>query len=204
MNLPLILGVTVFSVVAGALVSIVGYFNPFMFLATICMSVGAGMLANLKPDTGTDKWVGYQLLYGIGLGFGFQQALTAVQACLPSKDIPVATALVVFAQNFGGAVFLIVGQSVFKNCLTKNLTSMVPHLKPEAVINIGVTNLRTQLAPEDLEPVLGAYNKAITLVFYVCVGTAAASLIGALVVEWKSVRAQKGTDTEDSGKSGGA
>lgn len=28
------------------------------------MSVGAGLLTTLQLDTGTGKWIGYQILYG--------------------------------------------------------------------------------------------------------------------------------------------
>lgn len=191
MNLPMILSVTVFSVVTGGLVSVLGYYGPFMILSTVCMSVGAGLMANFETSTGSAKWIGYQILYGVGLGFGFQQALTAVQTCSAPADVPIATALVTFAQNFGGALFLIVAQSVFKSSLKKKLQSMVPHLDPDTVVNIGVTNLRKELSSRDLLPVLGAYNDAVTLAFYVSAATSAATIFGAIAVRWKSVRTQK-------------
>lgn len=35
------------------------------------MSTGAGLLANVQLDTSAGKWIGYQLVYGLGLGWCF-------------------------------------------------------------------------------------------------------------------------------------
>ena len=40
------------------------------------------------------KWIGYQLLFGAGVGFGMQQSIIAVQAVLELKDVATGTAVV--------------------------------------------------------------------------------------------------------------
>jgi hypothetical protein len=53
----------------------------------LIMSIGAGLLTTLKVDTDHQIYIGYQVLYGFGLGFGMQQAGMAAQTCLDKKGV---------------------------------------------------------------------------------------------------------------------
>jgi len=75
MSLPLILGVVICSVVAGGLVTVFGYYAPFMIASSVLMAIGAGLLTTFKVNTGHAEWIGYQALFGIGVGLGMQQIL---------------------------------------------------------------------------------------------------------------------------------
>ena len=70
MSLPLILGLVIISLVGGALITIFGYYTPFIIASSILMCIGSGMLTTLETDTGHAKWIGYQALFGFGVGFG--------------------------------------------------------------------------------------------------------------------------------------
>ena len=113
-NLPMIIGMIVSSILAGAAVASVGYYVPFMLACSVVMSIGAGLLSTLQADSGHAKWIGYQALYGIGVGLGMQQIMMAVQVVLRLEDVPTGTAIVIFTQNIGGSVFLAAGQNVFQ------------------------------------------------------------------------------------------
>src|SRR3981081_3402891 len=91
MNLPMILGLVFVSVLSGGLVTVLGYYTPFMLLASVFMSIGAGLLATFKVDTGHPMWIGYQVIFGVGVGCGMQQTLIAVQTALPLADVPIGT-----------------------------------------------------------------------------------------------------------------
>lgn len=188
MNLPAIVGLSLFSIVSGGLVSVVGYYTPFMLAATTLATVGIGLLTTLEPDSGPGKWIGYQAMFGIGAGLGFQQALTTVQASLPAVDVPHATAIITFAQSLGGAIFISVGENVFSNQLIRNLEADAPSVNAAEIFKAGATMLR-RVVPEDmLSVVLNSYNKAVTETFYVAVAMCGLSLFGALVLEWRSVK----------------
>lgn len=58
MNLPMILGLVLVSIVAGGAVSAVGYYTPFIYASVVLMSIGAGLLTTFKPNTGHAKWIG--------------------------------------------------------------------------------------------------------------------------------------------------
>ncbi|KAI9035194.1 MFS general substrate transporter [Aspergillus affinis] len=106
MNLPMLLAQVLLSIVAGACVIKFGYYTPFMLLSSCLIAIGAGLLSTFHPDTGSGKWIGYQIVFGAGVGIGMEQALIAVQSALPPADIPIATATVLFSQTLGGAVFI--------------------------------------------------------------------------------------------------
>lgn len=92
MNLPLILGLVVVSILSGVAVTVIGYYTPFILLSSVLMAIGAGMLSTFETDTNSPRWIGYQFLFGAGVGFGMQQPLIAVQTALASADVPIATA----------------------------------------------------------------------------------------------------------------
>ena len=191
MNLPMVLGLILVSILSGAVVTKVGYYMPFVIASTLFMSVGAGLLTTFQTDTGHSKWIGYQVMFGVGVGFGMQQALIAVQTVLPLKDVPVGTAIIMFSQTLGGALFVSVGQNVFTNELIKNVIQTVPDLNPAAVVSVGATQLKNLIPSQDYQQVLVAYNKTITQVFYVSVATSVLTLLGSSVMEWKSVKGKK-------------
>jgi hypothetical protein len=191
MNLPMILSVVFMSVIGGGMVTVLGYYTPFMLLSSVLMSVGAGLIATFQTDTGHSKWIGYQVLFGAGVGFGMQQTLMAVQTSLPASDIPIGTAIMMFCQTLGGALFISVGQNVFQNELIKNLVAVVPGLNADKVVNVGATQLQSVIPPQYLSGVLVAYNESLVKTFYVVVAMSAVSLLGSALVPWNSVKGKK-------------
>lgn len=65
----------------GFSVELYGYYLPFMLICGILNAIASGLLSLLSPTTPTSKWIGYQILLGIGRGFGL-----SVVSALPSKD----------------------------------------------------------------------------------------------------------------------
>ena len=96
-----------------------------------------------------------------------------------------------FSLNLGGALFIAVGQNIFTNRLSIELATNVPILNPSIVLNTGATSLRTAVDSGSLEGVLVAYNGALIHAFYVSVALAVLSIVGALGMEWKSVKGKK-------------
>ncbi|USW57887.1 Putative major facilitator superfamily, MFS transporter superfamily [Septoria linicola] len=190
-NIPMILGLVIVSLIAGGIITIIGYYTPFVIASSVLMAIGAGMLTTLTPSSGSPEWIGYQVLFGAGVGMGMQQTLIAVQAVLPAADIPIGTATVMFSQTLGGALFISVAQNVFTNQLLKNLQSVVPTLNPAIVQNTGATELASVIPAEFQSGVKLAYNDAIMSTFYVAVAAASVSIFGSIFFEWKSVKGKK-------------
>ncbi|KAI9800629.1 MAG: hypothetical protein M1833_003287 [Piccolia ochrophora] len=190
-NIPMILGLVVVSVIAGGLVTVFGQYAPWMIASSVLMAIGAGLLSTLKVDSGSDKWIGYQVIFGMGIGVGLQQSIIAVQTVLSLEDVPTGTAAVIFAQTLGGALFISVAQNIFQNRLVTGLVRVAPELDPSTILNIGATSIKGVIAEESLPNVIEAYNIALTQTFYVAVAMSCFSLVGSAGVEWKSVKGKK-------------
>jgi hypothetical protein len=113
MLLSLILSIVVASIVAGGLVSVIGYYTPFMIAASIFVSLDTGFLTTLQRGSEHARWMSYQLLYGLGMELGMQQPGMAAQTVLPKEDVPTDTAFMYFTQPLSEAVFVSVAQNIF-------------------------------------------------------------------------------------------
>jgi hypothetical protein len=210
--LPLILSIVLGSMSAGLITFKSGYYAPSMIASPCFSSIGAGLISTWRVDTPIGKWIGYQILFGFGLGLGMQQPNMAVQTILSKKDIPTATALMFFGQTLGGAVFLAIAQSIFNNQLKSNLLDVASKSLGATervgfvtmVLNTGATEIRQRVPSTLLGAVLVAFNRAITRAVYVSVGMTCASLVGALAIEWKSVKKGEGQGGKKKGKGGDA
>lgn len=148
-------------------------------------------MSTWSANSDQGHWIGYQIIFGAGVGCGIQQAMVAVQAVLPAEDVAIGTALALFAETFGGALFVSVANNVFRNRLEERISADVPELDPKMVVSIGATET-AKAVPQDLLPrVRTAYNKAIVQSFYVGTAMAALSIIGALSMKWVNVKKKK-------------
>jgi hypothetical protein len=195
-NIPMLLGNVIASVLAGTLVTKYGYYTPFMIIGAIFMPIGFGLISSLDADSATGEWIGYQLIAGIGVGLGMQQPLIAVQVVLDLADVPTGTALIIFFQSLGGALFVSTGHTVFGNALTKGLIKNVPEINPADVVHAGATTFRDLFESRFIDGIVTAYNDALNEAFYVSAATASAAILGAVLVSWRSV---KGKNIEMAG-----
>lgn len=189
MLLPMIIATVIGAISSGIIVSKVGYYNPFFILSAITTPIGAGLLATMTPSTGHPEWIGYQVLFGLGLGFGSQQPLTVVQTVLDRSDIATGSAIILFTRFLGPAIFLPVAQNIFVNDLVSKLANL-PGISPTAVTGAGATDLKGLASGDDLKTLLSDYNTAIVHVFYLVAALCAVTILGAVAVEWRSLKAR--------------
>lgn len=181
------LSLVVASMTAGFATRKIGYFTQWIYLSTIITPIGAGMLSTFTISTGHSKWIGYQVLFGFGLGLGLQQPSLACQSTLDKKDVPTGASLIIFAQALGGAVFTSVGSNIFNNKLAQALSG-IAGLDAAAVVQIGATQLRELVKPAQLPAVLVAYNGAIVDCFFVGVAMSCMAIFGASWMPWVSIK----------------
>jgi hypothetical protein len=174
------------SMVTGVLVHRIGFYTPFMIIGVCITSVGAGLLTTLQVDTPAANLIGYQILFGFGLGLTSQGPNLAAQTVLPKPDIATGASLMFFSQLLSGAVFVSVGQNVFENQLIQRLSS-VPGFSPKMIQNSGVTSL-TDLPASIKTTVLVAYNESLRKLFRVGLILVCLTMLGALAMEWRSVK----------------
>jgi MFS family permease len=199
----LILSNVVGIILAGGLTAKIGYYMPFIYVCVVFTSIASGLLTTLTPTTTTAKWVGYQILYGFGCGCGFQLPQIAAQAALPFQDVQTGIAITLFFQNFGGALFVSAGNNVLNDQLVRRITALnITGLQPMAVLQAGATGIRDIIPAGFLDVVINAYNDSLRLTFQVALILSTLSVIGAVFMEWKNLKAptpkSDGTETPQS------
>ncbi|KAB8069154.1 MFS transporter [Aspergillus leporis] len=208
-NLPTVLSVVIFAIASGLGVTVLGYYTPFMIAGSLVMAVGAGLFLLFKVDIPLAMWFGFQVVFGAGAGIGLELANIAVQTVLPEKDVSTGTSVVVFARSLGGAIFVSVGENVFSNHIVSGMFAQVPELDPSVVLQSGATDLQQTVRQAALDQadkvvtrVLEIYNEAIVQTFIVALALACVSIIGAVGVEWRSVKSS--AKEQDSGYNNGS
>ena len=190
MNLPTLLSLVIASMLSGIFVKKVGYYTPPLIACSVIMPIGLGLFTTFTPETGHAKWIGYQVIFGLGLGLGMQQASMAAQTVLPNKDVPTGVSLNFFAQQVGGTVFVSVAENVLVNKLVSGLAD-IPNFDPGVVVNTGATEIKSVVPPQFLGIVKAVYNHALTEVFVVALVLSCLTIFGALAIEWRNIKAQK-------------
>ncbi|KAB8075726.1 major facilitator superfamily domain-containing protein [Aspergillus leporis] len=196
MNLPMLLSYVIFSFMGGVLTSMIGYYMPFAYLTVIFMSIGSGLISTLQVDSGHAKWIGYQVIFGAGVGSGLQTAFAAPQCVLPLEDIAIGTAVVIFTENLAAAIFVSVAQNVFSNQLRANIATYAPEVDASAILAGGATDVKNLVPAALYQAVLFAYNKALDQTFYVGVALSCCGALGALGMQWVSVKKKKEDNTQ--------
>jgi hypothetical protein len=151
------------------------------------MAIGEGLLTTLTPTAGPALWVPYQLLIGLGIGFGMQTVALAVQATLAREDIPTGIAITFWAQQMGGAIFVSVGQTILNSLLSERL-SHLPGLNSELLIETGATQLHDVVPPGSHEAVASAFSYAGTRIFLAAAVLSAVQVAFASAMEWKNIK----------------
>lgn len=92
-NLPLILAVTVATIVSGGAISATGVYTPVLVGGAALATVASGLIYTLDIGSESGKWIGYQILAGLGFGAAFQIPMIAVQGTVEPSDLSSATAV---------------------------------------------------------------------------------------------------------------
>ena len=188
-SIPLILCNVIAIIIGGFLITKFGHYMPLVFLSVVLSSLGAGLMLLLEPGTDAGKWIGFQILYGFGIGCALSIPQIAAQTVLSLQDIPTGLAVVGFFQNLGPAIMLSAGNNVLNERLLEYIGALgIKGLDTAAVVQAGATAIRTLVPVEHLSSVVVAYNMALRKTFEVALIMSCLSLVGGVFMEWKSVK----------------
>ncbi|KAJ5774689.1 hypothetical protein N7457_009585 [Penicillium paradoxum] len=186
-TIPMVLALVVGAIMSGSIITATGYYVPWMFVGAILMSTGAGLMTTFELDTNHAAWIGYQVLFGIGIGTGMQQPSLAAQTILPMNEVPIGISLMFFSQSLGGAVFIAISQSQFQNYLGANL-SHIQGIDVARVLRSGATELSSVVPASKLTEVLILYNNGLQHSFIVTVAVSCLMIVPALTMEWRTIK----------------
>lgn len=189
--LPLIISFSLSLLLQGTTVNAIGYYVPFMLAGSVLMPVAGGLMTTLTVDSGLGMILGYSALLGFAGGIGFQAPQVAVQNTLPEQDSHMGLAVILFAQNFGPAVFIAGAQSVFTNRLSENLGKVLPSSSPTAIENMGLGDFKAQIGPAKLREVLAGLDKSMTQTWYLGVAVTCITVIGSGSMKWTKIKQRR-------------
>lgn len=179
----------------------IGYYTPYAIIGSCIMSVGAGLLTTFQVDSSEGIWIGYQIVFGFGLGLCFQTPNLAAQNTLPKQDVPVGMAFMLFGQLLGAAIFVSVGENILGNQLVQRLSG-IPGFDPSLVTSAGVTTLLDSIPSNDRGMVLTQYNKALQHVFLAGLIISCFTVLGAVALQWKPIKKPGPPPKTDAPKEG--
>lgn len=121
--------------------------------------------------------------------------MIATQNVVKDSDVSLAMALLVFGQNFFGAAFLVIANTIYDQSLVSEIPRLAPSVSPQAALSAGgsasaVRSLLPEGSPE-LNGLLQAYSIGIDRIFYFCAALAVASFGVAWGLGWKDVSVKK-------------
>ncbi|KAJ7194181.1 ABC transporter [Mycena pura] len=194
--LPFMLGFVLTIVTCAQLVTKMGYYWPFLVASPVFLAVGSGLMYSLNTSSSSAELVGFQIVAGVGVGMGMQNAFLAIQyAFIPSvlsaftdarharaefKDNPKcigqATSIATFAQFLGGTVGLGVAEPVFASKLGTYLQRFAPDA-PAAIVRQSPTAIGTDLPAGMISGVVRAYTDSLRIVFVLGVPVAGLALL---------------------------
>ncbi|KAL1653189.1 hypothetical protein SLS61_004436, partial [Didymella pomorum] len=207
---PTILSALLFVVVTGAMITKQGYYLPWGVFSGVSTAIGAGLISMWTPSTGSGKWIGYQIVFGVGRGAGMQvastrrkkrvdghtdasQPIVAIQNAVAPAQIPVSMAVFIFFQNFSTSVAAVISNVIFAQALTKSISQHAPSVSPQAALKAGsgataVRNIVPAGHEGELPGVLKAYTISLRNVFYLLSSLAVVATVASFALGWKDVR----------------
>ena len=121
-----------------------------------------------------------------------EQCNIAIQTVLPESQVASGNALSIFARSFSGSLGISIAQNAFSQALNSRGVESTAASGSSGVPTLPVGDAAKGLG----EQMLLDYNFTITRTFMVALVFACLSAIGAVGMEWKSVKKNKKTGKE--------
>jgi len=137
MLIPLMLGSTVTTLVAGQITTRTGRYKILPVIGGVVMTIAIYLLTHLGPHTTRLNSALYFVVLGVGMGFLMQITSLIVQNSVEQKDMGVASSSRAFFQQIGGSM----GVSLFGVIFVHKLTSIMAARVPGAHLHASVGSL---------------------------------------------------------------
>jgi EmrB/QacA subfamily drug resistance transporter len=181
---PMMIGVTITSILAGQVTTRTGKYKVFPILGGGIMGLGMFLLTSLTVHTTRFTSGVYYVVLGLGLGFTMQMVSLIAQNSVEQRDMGVASSARMFFQQIGGSLGVAAFGAIFARRLTESLAASASH---GVHINAAGGNLDPatvdSLKPAVRQDVFVAIAHAVQGVFYWAVPAAALVFLLAWLVK---------------------
>ena len=135
--LPMILGLTVASAIAGRVVSAIGRYKAILVAGMGIAVFGIYLLTGLNPASNYWDLAWRMVITGLGLGVGMPLINLAVQNSFHQRDIGTATAATQLFRSIGSTVGIAIMGSLLNNILSQKLTGIQGDAFVKAAVQSG-------------------------------------------------------------------
>ncbi|CAI7603520.1 unnamed protein product [Penicillium pancosmium] len=170
-NLPMIVSMSLAIIVSGGSITKTGHTAPLMVVGGALATIASGLLYSMGTGTSTGKWIGYQIIGGVGWGLAYQVPINAVHGAVAPSDIATVTGVIVFFQTVGGAVFVAAAQAAFVNQIIIKLAT-APAINSALVVSTGASELQDVFTAEQMTAILPAYMTGLKVAYAISIAAA--------------------------------
>ncbi|KAI8623121.1 MFS general substrate transporter [Xylariaceae sp. FL1651] len=182
--IPFIIALTLTQIAGGILITVTGIFNPWLFVGSALTAVGSGLFLLFDVDTDIGKWIGYQIVAGVGIGCCLSVPIIVAQRAVEHKNISIATSTVIFGQSIGGAYAVTSANSLFSNKLLQAVRDSAPSIDALQVVSAGAEDIAGLFPADVLPEILRSYVSALRLTFAIGIPFAGVSFLLSLFQPW--------------------
>lgn len=179
-NLPLIISLVITTIMSGGLISVNGHYISWLYLSGVLSAVGTGLLYTLDIGSSSGRWIGFQIIAGVGFGAGVQLPIIVGQALSDPADITLSTALMLFAQTIGGALLVGAAEAAYTNTLLRRLPFTAPGVDAGTVLTMGTTQIRSSFPPEQVPGIIQAEMDGVHVAFALAIACAGVATLTTL------------------------
>ncbi|KAJ1719119.1 hypothetical protein LPJ53_006058 [Coemansia erecta] len=168
--LPYLIGMMATGLVIGPLVTRFNIYRPFIWVGLAVMTVSAGLLNIITPNTKLAVVLVLIGIFGVASGVGMMPMLIATQAAAEPQDAGTASTLAFLLRNIGSIIGIATVGSIFNNSLGKsmaNLAAAYPDYKTQILYAINDSTVAwSSSIPTDVhQQIINGYVRALKATF---------------------------------------
>lgn len=130
--LPMVVGLTIASAVAGRLVSSIGRYKYMLIVGMGIAAIGIFLLTGLTPQSNYWDMAWRMVVTGLGLGVGMPLINLAVQNSFHQRDIGTATSSIQLFRSVGSTV----GIAIMGSLLNSSMTSKLGNIQQDPFVKM--------------------------------------------------------------------
>jgi hypothetical protein len=129
--LPQVLSLSVLSAITGVIIKKTGRYHELISIAFVFLTLGYGLLIDLKPYASWPRLIIYQIIGGVGTGPLFQAPLVALQANIHPSDMAAGTSTFSFLRQVSTAISIVIGTVIYQNMVVNKQSTITAAVGPE-------------------------------------------------------------------------
>jgi hypothetical protein len=127
--LPLIVSNCSAAAARGVLIQKTGKYLPIMYTVQVLLTLGIGLFVSLDAESNLTKLFIFQIITGLGVGFGAEAPRIAALARTSERDSSATIASMSFLRSLATSVSVVVGGVIFQNEMNAAVPSLAAQLE---------------------------------------------------------------------------